>query len=260
MSQVPSDDHLKVLAAREPARIEAVTDMTQLLRAAVDKNIGVDAMEKLVALHERMTDRQAASEFAGAMAEFQAECPPINKTSTAKIVTKSGASFGYTYAELDEIAKVVRPILHRHGLSYSWDSDLTDDGRLICKCTARHVNGHSETSTFKCPIDTDARMSEPQKHAAALTYAKRQSLCMVLGLTTTDADNDGAGDRDIETIGPGQTKIIESLIDDSDADLDRFLRFAKVERVEDILTGDPYEAAISLLQDKLRNKQAKETA
>ena len=67
--------------------------IAQLLQVAIDKNISVEAMEKLVELHERVSARQAASEFAAAMAEFQAECPSIPKTSTAKIVTQSGAGY-----------------------------------------------------------------------------------------------------------------------------------------------------------------------
>ncbi len=236
------------------ATVNDANPLAQLLEAAVDKNLPVESMEKLVALYERVADRQAASDFAAAMAAFQAECPPIPKTSTAKIATTSGANYSYTYAELDEIAKVIGPALHGRGLSYSWDSTVTD-GQLVCTCTVRHANGHSQPASFACPIDDRAKMSEPQKYAAALTYARRQSLIQALGLTTTDGDSDGA-DLD-ERIGPGQIKTIESLIDDSGADVVRFLKFVNVDRIEDIRTGDHYESAVSMLEGKLRIKQGK---
>ncbi len=236
-----------------------VNPLEQLLAAAVDKSLPVESMEKLVALYERVADRQSASEFNAAMAAFQAECPPIPKTSTATITTSGGSSYTYQYAELDEIARVIGPSLHSRGLSYSWDSTVVE-GRLTCTCTVRHANGHSLPATFSCPIDDRAKMSEPQKYAAALTYAKRQALIQVLGLTTTDTDSDGGDPGVTDTIGPGQQKIIDSLIDDSGADITRFLAFVNVETIEDIRTGEHYEQAVALLQDKLRNKLAKEEA
>ena len=226
--------------------------IAQLLQAAIDKNISVEAMEKLVELHERVSARQAASEFAAAMAEFQAECPSIPKTSTATIPTNSGGSYSYKYAELDAIATVIQPIMHANGLSYSWDSDVVD-GKLVCVCTVRHANGHSQPATFTCPIDDRSKgMSEPQKYAAALTYARRQALIQALGLTTTDPDPDGGGPPAAKILKP-QVNVIADLIRDSGADLKRFLAYTGVEHIDEI-DVDQYESAVSMLRRKMADK------
>jgi len=220
--------------------------ITALLTAAIDKKVPVETLEKLVALHERVADRLAAQEFADAMARFQAECPSIPKSSTAKIVTKSGVSFSYNYAELDAIATIIRPILHKQGLSYSWDAK-TENGVLCCVCTLRHVNGHAVTATFAAPVETSDRMSRSQNAGAALTYARRQALVQVLGLTTTDADTDAAPDT--ERITEQQVADLLALADEVKVDVKRILKAAHVERIEDVLATQ-YHPIIRTLEKK----------
>lgn len=222
-------------------------EVIQLLRLAVERGVPVEALEKLVALQERYQDRAAKMEFAGALADFQAKCPPIPKESTAKIVSKSsGTSFSYTYAELDTIAETVRPFLHRLGLSYSWDSDVTETS-VLAVCTLRHRNGHSITAKFSAPVDAGGRMSGAQSHAAALSYARRQSLVQVLGLTTTEPDPDGAGDS--ETISEEQQASLQALMEEVGADRGKFLVWLKVASLAEV-RAIQFPAALKALQEK----------
>ena len=188
--------------------------VAKMLNAAVEKGTGPEALEKLVDLAERVANREAAHEFADAMAAFQAECPSIKKTEVARVTSKSGGAYSYQYAPLDEIARTVRPILHRLGLSYSWDSSLTHEGAGIrVVCTLQHVNGHKMAASFEAPTESLSHaMSPQQKVTAALTYARRQSLIQVLGLTTTDKDDDAAAEEPGPTITPEQVDVLEELI------------------------------------------------
>lgn len=231
--------------------VPAVADqggVESILRLAVEKNLGVEALERIVALHERMSERAAASEFNRAVAAFQAECPSIPKTSQAKITTRSGGEYGYRYAELDQIAKVVRPILEKHDLSYTWDSSMDTAGLVKCVCTLRHVAGHSQSATFVAPTDSSAAMSGAQKAAAALTFARRQSLIQVLGLTTTDPDTDGASE---ERISEQQELEINDLVREAKADLSAFLKYMRAESIADIRARD-YRKAVEGLKAKIR--------
>lgn len=101
--------------AREAEALASTPTMMQLLAAAVDKGVPVETMEKLVALHERVADRQAAQEFSDALATFQSECPVIEKSKVARIVPKQGTPYEYRYAPLDEIAEKTREPLRRLG-------------------------------------------------------------------------------------------------------------------------------------------------
>jgi len=239
------------LAKTGPPPSAAVTDITQLLAVAVEKQVPVETMERLVALHERMSDRAAAQEFAASLAAFQSECPSISRSSTANITTKSGARFSYQYADLNEIVKSIRPLLHARGLSYSWDS-TTASGILTCICKLRHVNGHIEEASFTAPTESSAGMSEQQKCAAALTFARRQSLVQVLGLTTCDPDTDAALGSP-EPITSVQVLKLLDLIKESEADMARFLKFAKVKKLEEVMQRD-YAGLVSALAAKKSGK------
>lgn len=222
-------------------------EMTALLRLAIVEKMPVEALEKLVALSERMSDRLAAQEFHRALSDFQQACPSITKTSKASISTSSGTKYSYQYAELDHIAKTINPLLSPHGLSYTWDMRMVDK-ILECTCTLRHVNGHSITASFSCPMETKAGMSEQQKYAAALSYARRQSLVQVLGLTTCDPDTDAGS---TETITDKQVADLDGLILEVKANKVLFLKFLGVEQLEDILAAD-FARAVKGLEDKRR--------
>ena len=242
-----------VVVHEQPTSPVAIID---LLRLAIEKQVPVEMLERLQALHERVSDRQAAVEFAQALATFQSSCPPISRTSKRDNVTKSGIRITYTYAELDHIARRIGPHLRAVGLSYSWDS-RTEAGVLTCKCTLRHVNGHSQPATFACPVDSpNPGMSEQQKHAGALTYARRQSLIQVLGLTTCEPDDDGA---EVKPISEQQAMDLEALIEETKADLAKFLAWAKVNRIDEILERD-YESCVKTLRHLEQRRAQREAA
>lgn len=219
-----------------------------VLRFAVSSNVSADTIERLVALQERAQDRQAASEFYAAMGAFQSECPPIEKNRLKQIVSKKGAnhSYSYRYAELDQIARVTRPLLTKNGLSYTWDS-ATKDGMIFVTCKVGHVGGHSSVATFASPTKalTDS-MSAQQEVAAALTFGRRQSLIQALGLTTCDPDRDGA-DAEVEKISEAQVKEIEERIVRTKSNRESFLVHFDIGDVSDLLVRDFNRARIMLL-------------
>jgi hypothetical protein len=225
---------LETVSERPLMEIHTTTpgDIVSLLRLALEKGQPVEALEKLQALHERVSDRAAAIEFAEALAKFQSTCPPVKKTSTAKIMTDSGVlKYSYNYAELDEIAVTIAPHLQASGLSYTWDSEIADK-MLKCTCILRHVNGHKVPAQFSCPIGGSPSMSEQQKYASTLTYARRQSLVQALGLTTTEPDTDGEGD--MEPIDEEQAQDLEALIQEVGADKVKFLSWLGVRALTEI--------------------------
>lgn len=226
---------------------EPVTEIGGILRLAVEKNVSIDTIERLVALMERSEARNAAMAFNVALASFKSECPPIRKTSRATITSGSGGQYSYNYAELDEIDRTTRPLLTKFGLSYSWDMNM-EDTKLSCVCTLRHVEGHAQTAQFITPTTALSKMSDQQKVASALTYAKRQSLIQVLGLTTTDPDNDGADERKIDE---AQAHTIQEWIDQAKPDMPKFLEYMRVEKVSDIRARD-FQKALTALKAKAR--------
>jgi len=181
-----------------PVRSEVVqvNSAESIIRYAIDKGgLDVNTMERLLAMRRELKSEDAKRQFDEALADFQSECPAIDKRK--RVMNKDGKSIRYSYAPLDDIVEQVKPLLKKFGFSYSIDIDTQAQvGWVIAKCQITHSAGHSKDSSFKCPIDKDGYMNEPQKYASALTFAKRYSFCNAFGILTADEDTDARTEKE----------------------------------------------------------------
>ena len=180
-----------------------------LISQAIDKNIAVEALERLLAMRRELKAEYAKEDFIKAMADFQSECPIIEKTKA--VMNKGNTSIRYKFAPMDDIIRAVKDLLKKHGFSYA--INCKTNGMITAICTVTHIAGHSEQSEFTVPIDKDAFMSAQQQYAAALTYAKRYSFCNAFGIMTGEDDNDAAPQEeevkfDAATFNPETSVII----------------------------------------------------
>jgi hypothetical protein len=182
----------------------AVPSVESILMAAVERGVDAANLERLVALHERVTQQRAVQAFNEALAAFQRDCPPIIKNRDA--LNKDGRQM-YRFADLSEITTIIDPILQRHGLSKKWDTDMVGD-LTVTTCTIAHVAGHRESSKFTCKGSGTSLMNAAQVSASAVTFGRRHSLVLALGLTV-DEDDDGrrAAPRDKPDADPEQPKV-----------------------------------------------------
>ncbi len=178
-------------------RALARIDPQALLAKAVEGNASIEVLERLVALAKDVREVQAREAWHEAMAEFHQRVPSIHKTKTAKIATRTGAGYTYTYAPLSEIMDTIRPVMGELGLSVSWTSRI-EARQVVVICRVSHSLGHSENSgEVSMPIGeaTDGTGANPaQKVGISLTYAKRYSLLSIAGLAP-DEDTDARTER-----------------------------------------------------------------
>lgn len=237
------------VAERKPLNGE---DVTPLLRLAMEKDLSVDVLERLVALREREAERNARDAFFGALAEFQAECPTIVKGHKATVTTDKGGRFSYTYADLGDIVETIRPLLHRHKLSYTWDSEVTEDNRLRVTCRLRHAWGHEGTASFTAPIEAKtSAMNKQQEVGAALTYGRRQSLVQALGITTADEDTDGRAPASAAKLSEGQAADLRAKLEEVGGDESKFLQHFRAADWAHF-PADRMDEALALLEQKRR--------
>lgn len=233
------------LQLNEP-RPTAVTQ--RLLTLAVENRMDAGQLRELVQMDREMRQEQAALDYAAALAAFQDECPPLHKSKNVSFVTKSGNAVDYDYAPLDEIVKIIRPVLRKHGLSFKWDATTTG-GMLTCICTVWHVNGHRETSSFTLPTENASTMSAQQKVRAANTFAQRTSLEAALGLVAT-GDNDAVSrEVDPTPITATQVTILEDGIEEVGVNRAKFLKWLGVEKLSELRDTD-YDKAINAIEAK----------
>lgn len=157
-----------------------------LLGKAIERGASIETIEKLLAMRAELRAERAREEYYSAMAAFQSSCPVIEKS---RIVKSKDGKERYRYASLDDIAAVASPILSKHGLSYTTKAEFKQ-GFVIAHCIVNHIGGHSETSSFEVPIDTEAFMNDAQKAGSALSYAKRYAFKNAFGILTGDVDDD----------------------------------------------------------------------
>lgn len=169
------------VAKKEPNQVASVATPAHLLQVAVEQGADIDKLEKLMDLQDRYNAEQARKEFAEALAGFQSELGPIIKR-------KQGHNC--KYADIDDIAQAVRPMLDKHGLAYSFSQDQDNTG-IFVTCTVRHKSGHSESNRMGAPFDNSGGKNNIQAIASSVTYLRRYTLTGALGITTGEDDNDG---------------------------------------------------------------------
>jgi len=157
-----------------------------LIARAIDKGVPIDVMERLLAMRRELKAEAAREAYFTSLAAFQAQCPEIPKGK--QVVDKNGNP-RYRYAPIEQIVAVVKEPLSANGFSYVLDSEQ-DDSSVTGVCASHHIQGHSETTRFKVPIDKDAYMNEPQKFASARTFAQRYAFKGAYGIQTGDEDED----------------------------------------------------------------------
>jgi len=163
-----------------------------LIGKALDNNVPIETLEKLLAMREKLRAEQTLGAFTRALSGFQAEVEVIPKKRTAQIVSKrTGGKFSYQYADLSDIQAATKRALKKYGLAYTFGSRV-DGNTMFVSCTVSHVEGHSICVEFPVPIDREAAMNPAQQLGSALTYGRRYAVSAALGIVTED-DVDGRG-------------------------------------------------------------------
>ncbi|MDO1560385.1 ERF family protein [Brevundimonas sp. 2R-24] len=187
----------------------AATPM-EMLNAAVSQGAGVDVLEKLLALQERWEAGQARKAFDAAVAAAKGEIPPIVKNREVDFTTQKGRT-NYRHESLDEIERVVAPILTRHGLSYRFRSKQ-GEGRLTVTCILSHRDGYFEETDLSAGNDTSGNKNDIQAIGSTATYLQRYTLKLALGLsTTTDDDGRAAGESAAVSAATAAIEACETL-------------------------------------------------
>lgn len=163
---------------------------SQLLTLAVDKDLDIDKLTKLMELHKVWEANQARKAFFLALSEFQDNCPDIRKTKKVGFDTKSGGRTDYHYAPLADIDRQIKKLMKQCGLTKSWKI-FDNGGKIKVICQINHIDGHSEATEMEADADMSGSKNAIQGKGSAIEYMKRYTLTGALGITTADQDVDG---------------------------------------------------------------------
>ena len=203
------------------------------------KELPIETVERLVALHERLAATAAKEEFYKAFFEVQKNLKPVAKEG--KITRKDGSVT--LYAELEHIIDMLDPIIHEHGFSRSFaqagaPSPLPGHSRFVL--TLRHIGGHSELHYLDAPIDAvtgpkgGSVMNKIQGQAAVFTYCERHTICKVFGLQLVEDTDGNLAESAGPTITEEELMDLKALITEVKYPMEKFFKFFKIEKLEDL--------------------------
>tara|TARA_R100000426_G_scaffold52380_1_gene37976 strand:+ start:4 stop:648 length:645 start_codon:yes stop_codon:yes gene_type:complete len=138
-----------------------------------------------MALINTMTETNPKIQFIKALQKAQKEFPSLEKSKKV-----DQGAFKYDYLPLEQMLSLIQPVLHNNGFHLSQLFGFTPTGETLVKTKLVHEDGHEEVSElplFLPPRDLQ-RKNEAHVWGGAVTYQRRYSVKLILGLET-DMDN-----------------------------------------------------------------------
>ena len=169
-----------------------------LIALAVDKDLDIEKLQKLIEMKNANDAKAAKMEFLGALSKFQGILPPLVKNKTADF---GAGKAKYNYHDLADIELHIRPHLRECGLSYRWGQKDEAD-KVSVWLILSHVSGHEEIGNpISGGLDNTGSKNLIQQKASSITYLRRYTLTGGLGISSGDADTDGSKGQKNEPIG-----------------------------------------------------------
>lgn len=215
--------------------------LSAIVSLAKDPAMDIDKFDRLIAMQERMEDRQAERAFNVAFVKLQGLLPAVKRNGSLEYPVDKNKPDGEKrliakFAKWEDIDRVIRPILTEagFGLSFKIAQRTSEGGGLNISAVLRHEAGHTEVGDpMPVSLDTSGGKNNTQAYGSALSYGKRYAAFAALNLATEGEDDDAraAGQQ---PISPECAKQIEDLLVETKSNRDGFLRAFNVEAISDI--------------------------
>jgi len=195
---------------------ESSAMISMIERAAMNPDVDMDKMERLLEMQERIIKRNSEMAFNAALAEMQSEMPLITKDAEIKVSGQVRSK----YASFENINETVKPILQKYGFAVSFRTETSDSIKVTGILV--HKDGHREQTDMVLPVDASGSKNAVQAIGSSVAYGKRYVLCALLNISTGD-DDDARGT--VAKLSDEQIANIESLIEEVGADRRRFIQY-----------------------------------
>ena len=242
-------DNQPPVPAPVPAPSESAAIISMIARVARDQSIDLDRMDRLMAMHARIVERDAKLAFDAAFAAMQPALPVVTRRGTITGESRrTGDRLNQSYGRWEDISQAIMPVLAKHGFAIRFRQEpVLDAGGAIktrITCILSHSQGHREEAFFDLPLDTTGSKNNVQAYGSTASYGRRYSAMLALNIVTKGEDDDGAaaGQSEPEFISAAQVAELERLIRSTGGDVAKFCIFAKVPQLANIYASR-FEAA-----------------
>lgn len=182
-----------------------------LIAIAVKSGSPTEQINKLIEMRDSERVQDARKKYLRAISNFQFDCP-ILKKKTSVFVSDDIGSRSYFVERLSDITQEIKPILHKHGLSYRWEIALNDKEKdmITCTCIISHIDGHYEETTISAEVDSSSEVKNKiQQRGSTISYLHRLTLKSALGITTSDDESENASGKAKNGIQTGNGKVVD---------------------------------------------------
>ncbi|MDU2680155.1 ERF family protein [Clostridium sp.] len=178
----------------------------------------------------------------------------------AKNLKKSGKNSysNYEYFELGDFLPGVNEVCNNNGLATIFHFE-----KEIATLTIIDVDNPESIIKFETPIEMAAikGSSTIQQIGGTQTYARRYLYMMAFEIAETDIVDKSEVDLEKQEgeqgIGTVHLNVIRKLIDETETEITSFLKYAGVEKLEDIKNKD-YPELLKLLEKKKQDYKRKQ--
>lgn len=249
-----TENNVTVIEA-EPAQLPAVSESAALLqvieRAAMNPQVDVDKMERLMAMHERIMARKAKAAYNAALAELQPKLPVIGERGA---VTNKFGNVQSRYALWEDIVRAITPLLSEHGFALSFKVSRDTERQNVTGILS-HRDGHSEETTLSLPIDDSGNKNKVQGVGSTVSYGKRYTTQALLNLVSAGEDDDGQGGGN-GLITAEQKAELVAIMQETGADTAKYLHYMDVESLDEIKASDFVRAKTALEAKRKKAQQS----
>lgn len=240
-----------------PAPQEHPTSMMQaIILAANNPQTDVEKMQAMMAMAKELRAEQARAAYADALSRFNDAKKSITANRTGHVDNK--------YADWPQMEASIRPWLAQCGLSltHRQDAPVIDGGKIVLVmvyAVLRHRDGHSEEVGYPAQPNPAlaGKLSPSQLMQQPITYAKRQTAAMILGLSTSEDRHDDDSHKVIG-LSDDQLSTLTDLMaawEPSEEQRAALLQWCRVSAIED-LPPSKFETVAKKLREKVAGKAA----
>lgn len=222
---------------------------TFLMQALSNPEIPADKLQIMLQMRREVLHDQAKEAYQEAFAAFSAEMPAVERDGMVELGEGKGRYPFTTYEQMD---KILRPLLVKHGFSLQfWSSDAENKDWIVVH-GALIGHGWQRESVYPVPPDVGRGRNALQARGSAQSYAKRYIADLLCNIVRKGMDDDAR--RAMQAaIDPKQVGELNRLMKATNTSEATFLKMmvTGAETIADIQPRD-YPRLLNALQEKAR--------
>lgn len=211
-------------------------------KLASNPDVSLEKLEAILSMQENQVNKDNVAAFNKAFSALQCELPEIEEKTKGH---------NYKYAAFEDINRIVKPILKKHGFALSFRTDHKEK-EVAVTAILMHESGHNEQTTIMLPHENSGSKNGVQAVGSTVSYGKRYTMLSILNISTCGEDTDGVGDM---FISEDLVLDLQERLAEVDADIKAFCKHMKVNSLAQIKNSD-YAKALNLINAKKERANA----